>query len=140
MGVISTAKVITGSKRAGQPVSVQPENREWVTVIKSVCADGFNLPPMIIFAGKVHISTWYTDMLPLDWSITVSNNGQTTDSLTLTWLTEVFQKHTKDRTRGIYRLLILDGHGSHSTPAFDLFCTEHLIITLYMVLYSLHLL
>jgi hypothetical protein len=57
MGVISTAKVITGSERAGRPVSIQPGNCEWITVIESVSASGWSLPPMVIFEGKVHIST-----------------------------------------------------------------------------------
>jgi hypothetical protein len=52
----------------------------------------------------------------------------------------VFEEHTVYRTRGIYRLLILDGHSSHLTPEFDLFCTEYSIITLCMLLHSLHLL
>ena len=132
MGVITTAKVITGSERANRPVTLQPGNREWVTVIESIASNGWSLPPMVIFEGKVHISTWYTDQLPLDWTIGVSENGWTTDSLGLTWLTDVFEKHTKDRTKGVYRLLVLDGHGSHSTPEFDLFCKEHSIITLCM--------
>jgi hypothetical protein len=66
MGVITTAKVITGSKRASRLVCVQPGNRAWVTVIESMCADGWTLLPMVIFKGKVHISTWYIDALPLD--------------------------------------------------------------------------
>ena len=140
MGVITTAKVITGSERAGRPVCVQPGNREWVTVIESISSCGWSLPPMVIFEGKVHISTWYTDTLPLDWSFAVSQKGWTDDSLGLIWLTDVFQKHTKDRTKGVYRLLILDGHGSHSTPEFDLFCSEHSIITLCMPPHSSHLL
>jgi DDE superfamily endonuclease len=40
----------------------------------------------------------------------------------------------------VYRLLILDGHSSHLTPEFDLFCKEHLIITLCMPPHSSHLL
>jgi hypothetical protein len=95
---------------------------------------------MIIFEGKVHISTWYIDTLPRDWTIVLSDKGWTDDSLSLIWLTDVFEKHTKDRTKGVYRLLILDGHGSHSTPEFDLFCSEHSIITLCMPLHSSHLL
>jgi hypothetical protein len=39
MGVISTAKVITGADR-GRPVSIQPGNREWVTVIDYICLSG----------------------------------------------------------------------------------------------------
>ena len=65
MGVISTAKVITGANR-GKPVSVQPGNREWVTVIDCILSYGWSVPPVIIFEGKVHQSTWYSDTLPLD--------------------------------------------------------------------------
>lgn len=78
--------------------------------------------------------------LPLDWVIRVSENGWTDDELGLTWLEHVFEKHTVHRTKGVYRLLILDGHGSHVTPAFDLFCKEHSIITLCMPPHSSHLL
>jgi len=140
MGVISTAKVVTSSERSGWPVCVQPGNREWVTAIESICADGSILPPMIIFEGKVHISTWYIDTLPKDWVVAVSEKGWTNDSLGLIWLTEVFERHTKSRIKGVHRLLILDGHGSHSTPEFDLFCSENLIITLCMPPHSSHLL
>jgi hypothetical protein len=141
MGVISTAKVITGVERSNRPVSIQPGNREWVTAIDCICADGYSLPPVIIFEGKVHQSTWYTNnTLPADWVIGVSENGWTNDVLGLTWLKNVFEKHTVQRTRGVYRLLILDGHGSHLTPEFDLFCTEHRIIALCMPPHSSHLL
>jgi hypothetical protein len=50
----------------------------------------------------------------------------------------VFEKHTAHRTKGVYRLLILDSHGSHVTPEFDLFCKEYSIITLCMPPYSSH--
>jgi hypothetical protein len=39
MGVILTAKVITGADR-GRPVSIQPRNREWVIVIDCICSSG----------------------------------------------------------------------------------------------------
>lgn len=140
MGVITTAKVITSSERAAKPVCIQPGNREWVTAIECVSSNGYALPPMIIFEGKVHMSSWYTDALPRDWTIAVSENGWTNNSLSLIWLTDVFEKHTIGHKKGVYRLLILDGHGSHLTPEFDLFCTEHLIITLCMPPHSSHLL
>ena len=52
----------------------------------------------------------------------------------------MFEKHTAYCTKGVYRLLILDSHSSHITPEFDLFCKDHLIITLCIPLHSLHLL
>jgi hypothetical protein len=53
MGVISTAKVITRAEKA-KPVSIQPGNREWVTVIDCILSYGWNIPPVIIFEGKMH--------------------------------------------------------------------------------------
>ena len=141
MGVITTARVITGSeRRVGRPITLQPGNREWVTVIECIYAQGWRIPPMVILQGKVYQSAWYSEQLPLDWTIGVSDNRWTNDSLGLSWLTEVFEKHIKDRTIGKYRLLILDGHGSYNTPEFDLFCSEHLIVILCMPLYSSYIL
>jgi hypothetical protein len=89
----------------------------------------------------MHQATWYKDgLLPLDWIIGVSENGWTTNKLGLTWLTDVFDKHTKACTVGKYRLLILDGHNSHATPEFDLYCSNHSIIILCMPAHSSHLL
>jgi hypothetical protein len=140
MGVASTAKVITSSHHSTSRVrALQPGNREWVTVIESINASGWALPPMIIFAGKVHQSTWYQDT-PDDWTIGLSENGWTTDKLGFQWLQEVFDKHTTARTIGRYRLLILDGHGSHDTAEFEHFCKSHQIIPLYMPAHSSHLL
>jgi hypothetical protein len=54
MGVITTVKVVTGTDRAGRPRTTQPGNREWVTVIEVVSADGFTVPPLIIFEAVMH--------------------------------------------------------------------------------------
>lgn len=138
MGVASTAKVITGSHhRASRVRSLQPGNRQWVTTIETINATGWALPPMIIFAGKVHQSTWYQD-LTSDWTIGLSENGWTNDELGLQWLEAVFEKHTATRTVGRYRLLILDGYGSHNTAEFEYSCRNHQIIPLYMPPHSSH--
>jgi hypothetical protein len=38
MGVIGSIKVVTGAERRARPELVQLGNREWVTVIQSICA------------------------------------------------------------------------------------------------------
>lgn len=90
MGVIATAKVVTGIERASKAVATQLGNREWVTAIKSINSIGWSSPLMIIFKGKVHILTWYSHILPRDWVIAVSEKGWTNDSLGLLWLIDVF--------------------------------------------------
>jgi len=67
MGVIRLMKVVTGSERRARPDLIQPGNREWVTVIQSICAAGYTTPPFIIYKGRVHISAWYEEVdIPRD--------------------------------------------------------------------------
>jgi hypothetical protein len=93
---------------------------------------------MVIFQGKLHQSSWYESGVPSDWHIGVSENGWTTDELGLAWLKEVYDPNTRRRTVGKYRLLILDGHGSHVSPEFDKYCEANSIITLQMPAHSSH--
>jgi hypothetical protein len=139
MGLISAQKVVTRAEYYGRRSNLQPGNREWVTAIEAICADGYSLPPCVIFQGKVYIEGWF-DNLPRDWRIEVSNNGWTTDEIGLRWLQKLFIPSTNSRVRGRYRLLILNGHGSHLTPQFDRICAENDIIPLCMPAHSSHLL
>ena len=94
---------------------------------------GWVLPPCIIFKGSVHIEGWYQESkLPPNWRIEVSPNGWTSDEIGLRWLQKVFIPETNDRMTGSYRLLVLDGHGSHLTPEFDKVCSENNIILICM--------
>jgi hypothetical protein len=51
-----------------------------------------------------------------------------------------FEKHTRARTVGGYRLLVLDGHESYHSSEFEEYCKENNIITLCMPPHSSHLL
>jgi hypothetical protein len=138
MGVISTMLVVTGSGRRGRRKTRQPGNRKWTTVIQGINALGWLIPPFIIVEGSYHLSSWYKDSsLPKDWVIATSANGWTTNELGLEWIKH-FDKHTKARTAGVYRLLILDGHGSHHSTDFALYCKENNIIALCMPPHSSH--
>ncbi|KAL1952619.1 hypothetical protein VTO42DRAFT_4601 [Malbranchea cinnamomea] len=52
----------------------------------------------------------------------------------------MFNKETRPRTKGKYRLMILDWRRSHASAEFDQFCPENHIIALYMPPHSSHLL
>ncbi|KAJ8104468.1 hypothetical protein OPT61_g10741 [Boeremia exigua] len=138
MGVAATSKVVTSADTIGRATAVQPGNREWVTAIECINASGWSLPPFVILAGKLHQAGWYKD-LPPDWAVALSDNGWTTNELSLKWVKH-FNRHTESCTQGAYRLLILDGHESHATPEFDQFCKDNKIITLCMPPHTSHLL
>ena len=53
MGVIGTAKVVTGSQRAGKALATQPGNREWVTAVEAINASGWALPPAALLASEI---------------------------------------------------------------------------------------
>jgi hypothetical protein len=138
MGVIRGQMVFTSSEKRSNPKRIQPGNREWVTDIQGVSAKGWALPPFLVFPGKVLITSWFHN-LPRDWVIKVSPNGWTSNELALAWLRH-FNTHTKARSVGTHRLLIVDGHESHSSHEFHKYCKEEKIIVLCMPAHSSHLL
>src|ERR1700712_4197166 len=140
MGQISTAKIVTSSERRGHVKMIQPGNREWVLAIIGVNSQGWSIPPFLIVKGKTYPRSWYQDSpLPPDWVIAVSENGRTSNELGVIWI-QHFDKFTKARKHGRYRLLVLDGHESHHSDEFEQYCKDNDILTLCMPADSSHLL
>lgn len=138
MGAGGNVKVVTASERRNRPIAVQPGNREWVTLIAAINAAGWAMPPFLILKAKNHDKAWYYN-LPKDWRISVSDNGWTTNEHGLAWLKH-FIKHTEGRRVGSHALLIIDGHESHKSLAFQDLCEENKIIALCMPPHASHLL
>jgi hypothetical protein len=59
--------------------------------------------------------------LPSTWRIATTDNGWTTNAVGLDWVKHS-DYHIAARTKGTYRLLILDGHQSHHSTEFELYC------------------
>jgi hypothetical protein len=137
MGISSTQKVITSAEYHGRRGVLQPGNREWVTVIECIGANGVALPPYIIFKGKVFLERWL--LKPPLWSVNKSPNGWTSDEIGNDWLKKKFLLYLPIR-KGKYVLLILDGHSSHLTPEFDKICEENDVISLCMPAHASHIL
>jgi hypothetical protein len=140
MGIIFAGMVVITSDGLSKAKLAQPGNREWATVIQGVNALGWAIPPFIILAAQYHLANWYTECnLPADWRIATTDNGWTTNAVGLDWIKH-FDYHTAPRAKGKYRLLILDGHESHHSTEFELYCQQNNIITLCMPPKSSHLL
>jgi len=140
MGMTFAGMVVTISDGRTRAKLAQPGNREWSTVIQGVNALGWAIPPFIILAAQHHLANWYQECdLPADWRIATTDNGWTTNEVGLEWIKH-FDYHTAPRTKGTYRLLILDGHESHHSTEFELYCKQHNIITLCMPAHSSHIL
>lgn len=140
MGIISSGMVVTTSDKHSRASLAQPGSREWATVIQGVNARGWTIPPFVILKGQYHLANWYTECnLPGDWVLATAKNGWTTTERGVEWIKH-FDHHTRSRGVGTHRLLILDGHESHHSVEFELYCEEHNIVTLCMPPHASHLL
>jgi DDE superfamily endonuclease len=97
MGIIGSMKVVIGLERRMRPNLIQPGDWEWVIVIQGICAAGYTTLLFIIYKGRVYISAWYKEAdIPYNWKLLVSENGWTSNKLSLKWLKH-FNKHIKAR-------------------------------------------
>jgi len=127
------------SKKEIAAYSIQPGNREWVSIIECINATDYSLPPYIIFEGKQIQESWIDGQIDKRTVIQVSPNGWTDQEIAQKWL-EHFNYYTERQTRGDYRLLILDGHSSHVSYGFVEYCNAKKIIPLYLPPNSTHVL
>ena len=139
MGQICPGMVVTRADRRGRSKAVQPGNREWATAIICIDGEGGSIPPFLVVQGAYHLANWYTESgLPYNWVIKPTNTGWTNNETGLDWIKH-FERHTVARAQGPYRILILDGHESHESAAFQEYCKAHNIITLGLPPHSSHL-
>jgi hypothetical protein len=125
IGVIGRSKRVFSRRMwENKEVTASPQDgsREWITLLACVCADRSALPPSLIYqaASKAVQSSWIEDVKAENHTvnITSSPSGWRNNDTGLAWLEQVFDRYTKAKARRSYRLLILDGHGSHVTMDF----------------------
>ena len=109
-------------------------NREWITLMATICADGTWGRPLLIYpssAGALQ-DTWLTGVDPTQHNVAFSAtaSGWTNDVLGAQWLEnfEVWSRDKLDNPQRDWRLLIVDGHGSHVTLRFFDICYQKRII------------
>ncbi|KZL80478.1 transposase [Colletotrichum incanum] len=95
----------------------QPGSRAWVSIIECISAEGIPLYPLVIYKGKTVQQQWF----PLD-------------------LSPVFLPQTAPSQSGQVRLLILDGHGSHTTTEFMWQCYINNVHLLFLPPHTSHVL
>lgn len=137
LGVCTNSTVIgDASKRRAYVKS--PEDREWVSIIKTVSGTGGFIRPLVIFKGAAPQSTWFLVETP-NYQYATSDNGWTTNSHGLHWLETMFKPETRP-TPGVWRLLVLDGHSSHTAINFLWFCKQQQIYLLFLPAHASHVL
>jgi DDE superfamily endonuclease len=85
-----------GRQRARAEVNLS--KRESQTIIECIAADGFAIPPFLIFRGSVILERWFEDQEDDDWYVSVAETGFVNSNLAFTWL-QHFDKHTYSRAK-----------------------------------------
>lgn len=115
------------------------EDRELITVLPTICADGTFIRPLYIFAGELLQGEWQRNNV-LKGAFAVSPNGWTDNKLALWWLEHVFDEETRAKAAGRTRVLFLDGHGSHLSLPFLKYAVANDILILAYPPHTTHLL
>jgi hypothetical protein len=126
--IFSKARYV--KKGVRQPL--EDGSSEWITVVACICSDGSALSPSLIFkaANGAIQTSWVNAVQAGNHSVftTSSPSGWSNNDIGLHWLKEVFERQTRRHASTGYRLLLLDGHGSHVTMDFINYCHDHKIL------------
>jgi hypothetical protein len=120
----SIATKVLGDARKKSTLVKKPNETEWVSVVECISAAGRLIKPLIIFKGKSVQLQWFNSSEIPDWQYTTSSNGWTSNEIGLKWLTSVFIPDTATEPRE-WRVLVVDGHGSHVSIDFMYECKKH---------------
>jgi hypothetical protein len=74
-------------------------------------------------------------MVKLEITLAVTYNGWSNDNIAIEYLNH-FHKHA--RPIGVYRLLLLNGHGNYVTFRFKALANDYKIILLYLPAHTTH--
>ena len=119
--------------------SKDPDNRESLTSIESINGAGGSIPSFLILTGMMIMNSWSNNNLNEDVVLSTAETGYSNDWLSLKWLKH-FDTHSIKTRKGAYRLLLMDGYGSHHTIEFIEYCNEAKIIPFGLPAHTTHLL
>lgn len=133
--------LVLGSAETNSVIIKQPGSRYWTTIAVCISAAGRALSPLVIFKGLKVQNQWFPDEVDFlaGWAFEASEKGWTSDAIALKWLQEIFIPQTKPKTPQ-RRLLIVDGHGSHTTDEFLYECHQNDIYLLFLPPHTSHVL
>jgi len=100
---------------------VDPDNRESVTALKCINAVGQVIEPILITKGEWMLEKHFQNNMYDEAKLGASTTGFTNDRLTFAWL-EHFHNRTTELAQNRWRVLLMDGHGSHLTEYLKWFC------------------
>jgi hypothetical protein len=134
LGATQKSYIIGPAEEKDARVSTD-KNREWATLIETIRAIGEAIKPFFINKGMYVFLDLMEAMVKSGATLAVTHNGWSNNNIAIEYLNH-FHKHA--RPIGVYRLLLLDGHGSHATFRFKALANNYKIILLYLPAHTTH--
>lgn len=104
------------------------DEKECLTVLISIAADGAIPPPLVMFPYKRYVPSHITVNIPKGWGMGHSDSGWMTSEAFYEYITNVFHPWLKEKGIQMPVVLFLDGHSSHININLSEYCKEHGII------------
>jgi hypothetical protein len=98
-----------------------PNNRESITVVETVCADCSTIPPMLILKGDALLERHFENDLENETLLATSPTGYSNEGLGMKYLIHFYNNIYK-KTKGKWRILISDSYGSRIPEPFLIYC------------------
>ena len=127
-------------RTVGPPIVPTTGITQWVTAIECISATGRVIKPLIIHVGQEPEIDWWppVERVP-NWVWGFSSNGWIDNQLALDWLRKCFIKETSEVSEAEnHRILVLDGHKSHTSGLFQWECFQHHIHLIYLPAHASH--
>jgi hypothetical protein len=132
--------VVSASSRGKNHYLASESERETVTLTECINGAGSSIPPMITFKCDNILAKFCRNDLPAGTLFNTSESGYVSDIIQLHWAEHFHKRSLNHRRGGVWRLLLVDGHGSHATVQFIEYMQQHQIIVIKMPAHLTHLL
>ncbi|XP_050509916.1 uncharacterized protein LOC126886858 [Diabrotica virgifera virgifera] len=104
------------------------DEKECLTVLLTVGADGSVPPPLVLYPYKRYVSAAIITNMPNQWGVGHSESGWMTSETFYEYVTNVFFPWLEKNSVPLPVILFLDGHSSHINLPITEFCKEKGII------------
>ena len=137
----SQNELVVFDRRTGPPLSLASGSTGWCSVLESTSAAGDTMKPLVIHRGAAPdkpLDRWFPPSPECPhWRWGFTEKGWTDNKHAIEWLKEVFipqSRRGRDPDDASYwRLLIVDGHGSHTQGEFIFECLINQILVAYLL-------
>jgi len=98
-----------------------------VTIIKGISAEGKSIPPTVIIKGSWFMEDWENENQSDSELLLLSDTGYSNERLGIRWL-EHFISFSGAGPQAPYKMLLFDGHSSHTTEDFTIKYWENHVV------------